>query len=128
MAKDNNQEVTPYPLTRINTNCLWCGQAATCEVPSISNYSRKDLEGPSNCLVPACAEHGRMVMMRVGPPREESRSWLEGTAWPLCALCGKTLENPAFGGKSVEYEPPGERFATSAHEECIKKVDSKEEN
>src|ERR1035437_6809994 len=115
--------LAPYPLKVVangTPRCGWCDAPATCSVPSWSDYRLSELEDGS-CLAPACERHGKIIMLRVGPPRELSESWINGTQWPLCHFCGKTLDNPAFGGASANSAPPGERFGTMAHEKCIEK-------
>lgn len=122
MLEERTMEpLLPYPLNEDSPEdlrCGWCDAQAICMVPSWSDYRLSEVEDGS-CLVGACAKHGRIIMLRVGPPREQSERWINGTQWPLCHFCGKTLDNPSFGGPSVLYSPPGKRFGTYAHQVCV---------
>jgi hypothetical protein len=113
-----DETIQPYPLgANAGKSCDWCGEPASCSVPAFSDY-RLDEVVSGECLVPACETHGRAVMLRVGAPRELRPAWIEGRMWPLCHFCGKTLDNKAFGGRTVFVQPLGLKFSVGAHESC----------
>lgn len=109
----------PFPLFDSGATCGWCGEPATCRVPSVSGYTLADLND-ERMFAAACDRHGAAIMARVEMPRELDPDWVEGRLWPVCHFCGKTLDNPAFGGPSRRFDGTffGHPRIVFGHEDC----------